>query len=304
MISASAPGKLNLYFGVGALETSGFHDVISLYQAVDVWETVTVEPAADWGVGVSGRIAAEQLPMIPTDRTNLVVRAALTLADYLDFADPQPIRFQILKRIPVSAGLAGGSADAAAALLATDALWCSGVDEAVLADCAAKVGSDVPFALLGGTALGTGRGEKLEPLTSNTKTHWVLIPDFEGLSTPAVYRKLDDLRREAGADPLQFHAPTRPSELIAALQSGDLRSVAEHMHNDLELAAIALKPTLANTIAKAEELGALRAMVSGSGPTVAALCEDADAANRVAAEFIGAIVTSSTSEGSYLELGC
>lgn len=304
MIAASAPGKLNLYFGVGALDSHGFHEVVSLYQAVNVWETVSVEPADEWRVGVSGKAVADQLRMIPTDGTNLVVRAGLELAEQLEFADPQPIHYQIQKQIPVSAGLAGGSADAAAALLATDALWCSGVDEAVLADVASKIGSDVPFALLGGTAIGTGRGEILEPLEIEFKTHWVLIPDLDGLSTPSVYRRLDELRTEAGADPRQYHAPQRPIELITALKNRDLAAVAASMHNDLQQAAIDLKPSIAATIARAEALGGLRAMVSGSGPTVAVLCEDAAAATEIGQQFAGSIVTHSTTEGSYLELGC
>lgn len=304
MIAASAPGKLNLSFGVGALESNGFHSVMSLYQAVDIWETVTVEPADDWGVGVSGKVAAQQLQMIPTDRSNLVVRAGLALAQLLDLANPQPIHYQILKQIPVSAGLAGGSADAAAALLATDALWCSGADEAMLADVASRIGSDIPFALLGGSALGTGRGEILEPLEIDFKTHWVLIPDLDGLSTPTVYRRLDELRSQAGADPKQFHSPERPDALIAALRARDIDAVAEHMHNDLEAAAIDLNPSIATTIERAEALGGLRAMVSGSGPTVAVLCRDASSAELIGAEFAGSIVTQSTIEGSYLEIGC
>lgn len=304
MIAASAPGKLNLSFGVGALDGHGFHSVMSLYQAVDIWETVTVEPAEEWQVGVSGRAISEQLTMIPTDRTNLVVRAGLALAQQLDLAHTQPIHYQILKQIPVSAGLAGGSADAAAALLATDALWCSGLDEATLADVASRLGSDVPFALLGGAALGTGRGEILQPLDLDFKTHWVLIPDLDGLSTPTVYRRLDELRAAAGADPRQFHEPEHPSALIDALRKHDLRGVAEHMHNDLQAAAIDLKPSIAVTIERAEALGGLRAMVSGSGPTVAVLCADADAARALGTEFPRSIVTSSTIEGSYLEMGC
>lgn len=304
MIAASAPGKLNLFFGVGPLRVDGFHDVVSLYQALNVWETVTVEPADEWGVGVSGRVVAEQLAMIPTDRSNLVVRAGLRLAEQAGLTDPGPLHYQILKQIPVSAGMAGGSADAAAALLASDAIWGTDFDEAKLADCAAKLGADVPFSLLGGTALGTGRGDRLERIDSDFKTHWVMIPDLGGLATPLVYRKLDELRAEAGADPMQFHAARRPDELILAMQEQDLELFAKQLHNDLQPAAISLKPSIAETIARAEELGGLRAMISGSGPTVAVLCRDAEAAKEIGSHFASAIVTTSTNEGSYLELGC
>ena len=304
MIAASAPGKLNLYFGVGALDHHGFHDVVSLYQAVDIWETVTVEPDDEWSVGISGKAVAEQLAMIPTDRSNLVVRAGIALAEQLELANPQPIHYQILKQIPVSAGLAGGSADAAAALLATDALWCSGLDEATLADVAARLGSDIPFALLGGTAIGTGRGELLQRLEVAFETHWVLIPDFAGLSTPLVYRRLDELRVAAGADPRQYHSAAQPEALISALKGHDLEGVASHMHNDLQAAAIDLKPSILETIRRAEAMGGLRAMVSGSGPTVAVLCASAADASAIGAEFPGSIVTRSTTEGSYLEMGC
>lgn len=304
MIAASAPAKLNLSFAVGGLRDDGYHSVVSLYQALDVWETVSVETSPDWTVSISGRVAADQLHMIPTDHSNLVVRAGLRLANHLDYQDPQPLNYQILKQVPVSAGLAGGSADAAAALLATDAIWCSGIPADVMAALASELGSDVPFSLLGGTALGTERGENLEPIPNDFVTNWVLIPELSGLSTPLVYQKLDRLRESAGLDPSGVATPQRPTELIEALQGGDLASVARHMHNDLEPAAIALMPSLATTIERATALGGLRAMVSGSGPTVAVLCESAETARALGENFPGSLVTRSTSDGSYLELGC
>jgi 4-diphosphocytidyl-2-C-methyl-D-erythritol kinase len=233
-----------------------------------------------------------------------VVRAGLRLANHLGYTDPQALHYQVLKQIPVSAGLAGGSADAAAALLATDAIWCSGVDSSALAALAGELGSDVPFSLLGGTALGTERGENLEPIPNDVLTHWVLIPELSGLSTPLVYKKLDEMRLSTGLDPSEVATPQRPTELIAALRSGDLGAIALHMHNDLEQAAIALMPSLADTIERATSLGGLRAMVSGSGPTVAVLCESAESAKSLSEQFTGSLVTRSTKDGSYLELGC
>lgn len=304
-VTASAPGKINIYFKVGALQNDGYHEVLSVYQALDLRETVTVSSADAWGVSVSGNISAEQIAAVPTGEENLVVRAAKVIADLADLENPHPVHFEITKIVPVAGGMGGGSADAAAALLAVDELWCSGVDGDALMKSAANLGADIPFSLLGGTAIGVGKGDQLEPIAGVQRLHWVLVTMDAGLSTPRVYAKLDEIRRSRGENPELVATPSEPLELIAALQSGDAREVAKHLHNDLQEAAVALMPELSITMHTGLAAGALAAMVSGSGPTVAMLAESEQAAsaiaNHLAFEGYIAIPTFGPAKGTLME---
>lgn len=281
-VTVSAPGKINIFFKVGALQDNGYHEVLSVYQALDVRETVSVSSADAWNVSVSGALSADQIAAVPTGEDNLVVRAAKTVAELAGLENPHPVNFEITKNVPVAGGMGGGSADAAAALLAVDELWCTGVDGEALLSKAAELGADIPFALLGGTAIGIGKGDDLEPIDGVQELHWVLVPMDAGLSTPRVYAKLDEIRSARGEAPDLVATPSKPSELISALQFGDAREVAKHLHNDLQEAAIALMPELSTTMHAGLAAGALAAMVSGSGPTVAMLTESADAAESIA----------------------
>ncbi len=220
-VTADAPGKINLYFEVGPLQPDGYHDVASVYLALGLRERVTLSPADAWSVAVEGSLSSSQLAGVPTGEDNLVVRAAKLVSALAETQPAHPVHFQIDKSVPVAGGMGGGSADAAAALLAANDLYCSGITTSALMKQAGELGADVPFALMGGVAVGTGRGDALEAIEQVKTTHWVLVPHDGGLSTPSVYQKLDALRVSRGLDPAALTAPSNPSGLMEALQSGD-----------------------------------------------------------------------------------
>lgn len=304
-VSASAPGKINIFFKVGALKSDGYHDVLSVYQALDIRETVKVADSSRWRVSVSGALSEEQIAAVPTGEDNLVVRAAKSIGQLANLTRVSELSFEITKNVPVAGGMGGGSADAAAAMLAVDELWDTQVDGEALMKAAAELGADIPFALLGGTAIGIGRGDKLDPIDDVQKLHWVLVPMDAGLSTPRVYAKLDEMRAAKGQDPTLVPVPEVPYELIDALVHGDAREVAKHLHNDLQDAAVALMPELSITMHAGLAAGALAAMVSGSGPTIAMLAESKGAAesiaNHLAFEGYIAIPTFGPAKGTLLE---
>jgi len=304
-VTASAPGKINIFFKVGALNSDGYHDVLSIYQALDIRETVTVSDSSRWKVSVSGALSEEQIAAVPTGEDNLVVRAAKSIGQLANLTRVSELSFEITKNVPVAGGMGGGSADAAAAMLAVDELWDTQVDGEALMKAAAELGADIPFALLGGTAIGIGRGDKLDPIDDVQKLHWVLVPMDVGLSTPRVYAKLDEMRAAKGQEPTLVPVPQVPHELIDALVHGDAREVAKHLHNDLQEAAVALMPELSITMHAGLAAGALAAMVSGSGPTIAMLAESEEAAesiaNHLAFEGYIAIPTFGPAKGTLLE---
>ncbi len=286
MITASAPGKINLYFAVGPKLASGYHEVCSVYLALNLREEVSVQKASEFKIEVSGNI--NNLASVPTDESNLVAKAAKLVTH-------ETVAFQINKQVPVAGGMGGGSADAAAALLASSELF-----KTELPTNSVTLGADVPFALIGGVALGTGVGENLTPLKMQGELHIVLIPSAGQLSTPVVYSHLDELRENA--DLIPETAPVTPVELIEALATGNVDEIAKHAHNDLQWAALSLKPELQDIIDRAKAAGALTAMVSGSGPTVFAIAHDEMSATQIASEFGGsAIVTTGPSAGAKIE---
>ena len=270
-VTVRVPAKINLHLGVGAPGEDGFHPLMTVFHAVDLHDEVSVSPAGEWSVEVTGDVAG-----VPIDHTNLAVRAGRALAAHhgLDVA----ARIAIHKGIPVAGGMAGGSADAAATLVALDRLWRADSGDRVLFELAAGLGSDVPFGLVGRNALGTGRGEQVEQLPGVEVTRWwVVVPaGGEGLSTPAVYRRHDELRPDAPA------APPAPHRLVAFLDD-PAEALAPLLHNDLQPAALDLRPALAELLAAGEAAGALRGIVSGSGPTCVFLCADEASAHEVAA---------------------
>ncbi|MFE6860288.1 4-(cytidine 5'-diphospho)-2-C-methyl-D-erythritol kinase [Nocardia sp. NPDC057668] len=272
-----APSKVNLHLGVGDLRPDGYHDLTTVFQALSLSDDLEIAPAPALAVTVSG----EGADQVPTDQGNLVWKAAVRLADLGERAPL--VEMAIAKGIPVAGGMAGGSADAAAALLGLNELWELGLVRTELFDIAAELGSDVPFALHGGTALGRGRGEELLPVLCRNTFHWVLALAKGGLSTPAVFHELDRLR--AAGDPPRLDSP---QALLQALASGDPRQLAPLLGNDLQAAALSLKPELRRTLRAGVSAGALAGIVSGSGPTCAFLCENEEAAVEVAAELSGA----------------
>ncbi len=280
-VVASSPAKVNVFFAVGAFLKNGFHEVASCYQALSLREVVSVELEGRFSIDFAGPMAAQCKAAVPNDETNLVYKAGLAIRKLNTNVLPQLVKFVIHKSVPIAGGMAGGSADGAAALVALDKLFGSNLGPQ-LSKVAAKLGSDVPFSLQGGTAIGIGRGEKLSRIETDSILHWVMTPSSVGLSTPEVYRKLDVMRTESGVDVSSLEKPEVPAELVAALVSGDAVEVANYMHNDLEIAALALRPELADTIEAGRKAGALKSMVSGSGPTIAHLAK-----NRIHAEQIG-----------------
>lgn len=275
-VRVRVPAKVNLHLSVGPRRPDGYHELETVYHAISLYDEVTAERADRLELTVTG----EGADVLPTDDRNLAVRAATVLADALDVA-PR-VRLTIRKQIPLSGGLAGGSADAAATLVACDALWGGGLSRDELAGIAAELGSDVPFLVLGGTALGTGRGEIVSPVLTTGTWHWVVAVAATGLSTPRVYAELDRLR-ETGAAPSE--PAGKPDELLAALRQHDPRVLAAALANDMAPAAVALRPVLRRTLAAGTDEGALAALVSGSGPSCVFLAADADHATTIAARL-------------------
>lgn len=264
-VTVRAPAKVNLELAVGGPGEDGYHDLATVFQAVSLTDDVTATRADEISVTVEG-VHADR---VPTDASNLAVRAALLLAERAGIDDG--VALHIRKGIPVAGGMAGGSADAAAALVACDALWHTGLSREHLRGLAAELGSDVPFALLGGTAVGTGRGERLTPALARGEYHWVMALADTGLSTPAVYREIDRLR--AGR---VLPEPRVSDALMQALRSGNAVALGAALSNDLQPAACSLMPDLLRTLEVGEEFGALGGLVSGSGPTVAFLVKDVE----------------------------
>jgi len=289
-ITVRVPAKLNLQLAVGPPRADGYHDLVTVFHAVSLFDQVTVEPAGRDGVTVTG----EGADRVPAGPDNLALRAIAALR--AGTRDGGPVHVTIAKRIPVAAGLAGGSADAAAALVACNELWTAGLSQQQLCAIAATVGSDVAFALLGGTAVGRGRGEQLTPaLAPATRYHWVLAFADGQLSTPAVYAALDRLRESEAQAAAE---PDLDAALMSALRSGHAARVGQRLSNDLQPAAVSLFPALRKTLTTGLELGALGALVAGSGPTCVFLAASAERALELAVSLTGAGVCRSVARVS------
>jgi 4-diphosphocytidyl-2-C-methyl-D-erythritol kinase len=281
-VTVRVPGKVNLYLGVGDRRDDGYHELTTVFHAVSLLDEVTVRTADVLSVEMSG----EGVESLPTDERNLAWKAAELMADHVGRAPD--VAISIEKSIPVAGGMAGGSADAAAVLVAINTLWELGVPRRDLHVLAAQLGSDVPFALHGGTALGTGRGEELATVLARSTFHWVLAFAKGGLSTPAVFAEIDRLRETAGSGRDEPPRLQDPEPVLAALASGDPTELAPLLGNDLAPAALSLDPGLRRTLRAGVEAGALAGIVSGSGPTCAFLCASAASAVDVGAQLAGA----------------
>ncbi|MFG2007346.1 4-(cytidine 5'-diphospho)-2-C-methyl-D-erythritol kinase [Spirillospora sp. NPDC048911] len=282
-MTVRVPAKVNLQLSVGPLRDDGYHDLVNVFHAVSLFDELTAVPAAGLTVTVQtapgSRVAVDG---VPTDDGNLAARAARLVAGRLGVEPAVALR--IRKAIPVAGGMAGGSADAAAALLACARLWDS-PDEPLLSrddllELGAELGSDVPFALIGGTAIGTGRGEQLTPALARGTFHWVFATADGGLSTPAVYAECDRLRDAQGEE---TPWPEVSEELMTALATGDAKALGAALTNDLQAPALLLRPSLRRTLDAGRESGAIGALVSGSGPTCAFLAESVEHAAELAA---------------------
>lgn len=262
-VTVRVPAKLNLQLSVGGPRADGYHDLATVFHAVSLFDDVTALSGDHLTVSVEGEGASD----VPIDDTNLALRAAEALAEHTGVE--AKAHLHIHKGIPVAGGMAGGSADAAGALVALDKLLETHLDRDELQALAATVGSDVPFALVGHTAVGLGRGERLTPALARGRFHWVLAIAAHGLETPGVYAELDRLRDGS------VQAEPRVSDtLMTALRSGDAVALGRAMSNDMQRAAVSLVPELAMTLDVGDEYGALGAVICGSGPTCAFLARD------------------------------
>ena len=269
-VRARAAAKINLHLGVGATRDDGYHELCTVYQAISLFDQVAATPSDGWRVDTRAEPYVDRAA-VPGVGDNIVTRAGALLAELHD-VEPRA-ELLVEKAIPVAGGLAGGSADAAATLVVLDELWDLQTPRAELLELAVQLGSDVPFALLGGTCHGSGRGEVVEPVHDPGEWWWVVVPHRDGLPTPDVYRHFDDMVPDAGE-------PASADGLVRALATGDPRELAARLHNDLQRPAFDLRPELRRLIALGESEGALQGLVSGSGPTCVFLCDsetDADA---------------------------
>jgi 4-diphosphocytidyl-2-C-methyl-D-erythritol kinase len=293
-VIARAPGKINLVLRVGPRRADGYHDLLTCFQAVDIWETVALSPADEFSIAVSGDV---NLGEIPLDGNNLAMKAVAAVARATGRTDA--VAILIDKKVPVGGGMGGGSADAAATLIAINELWHTGLSQVELLTIAAELGSDVPFLLEGGTAIGRGRGEILEPIKSLALS-WVIVPSMEHLATPGVYGRLDELR----ADVDVVLPESLPDAFLDALYRGDPEALAPHLINDMAQASLDLEPELEATLEMGITSGALAVMVSGSGPTCAMLARDQNHAQAIQAACSDreryAVVTSSPARGAHL----
>lgn len=273
-VTARAPGKVNLTLAVGELAADGYHPLATTFMALDLYEDV--EAVAAEGLSLCYAPGPIDTSRLETGEANLAMRAARLLAD--ETGHPANAALRITKRVPIAGGMGGGSADAAAALVACDALWRTRLTREDLCALAAKLGSDVPFALYGGVAIGTGRGDELTCALTEGRFEWVLCFSDQGMSTPATYRSLDEHRATFGELLGPTAEPEVPESVLTALRNGDVRLLAECLVNDLQAPALRLRPELADTLEFGETHGALAGIVSGSGPTLAFLAEGAASA--------------------------
>jgi 4-diphosphocytidyl-2-C-methyl-D-erythritol kinase len=275
-VTVRAPAKVNLHLSVGSLRKDRFHELVTVYHAVSLYDEVVVEPADELSVTVVGEGAAE----VPVGAGNLAVRAVRAVGALVG-REPH-VHITVRKGIPVAGGLAGGSADAAAALVAVDHLWGGALDRITLEGLAAGLGSDVAFLLHGGSALGTGRGEAISPVLGRGDYHWVLAVAESGLSTPAVYAELDTMRERAEVEPI-----AGPDGVLSALRAGDAVALGRSLANDLQPATLRMRPQLQRVLDAGRELGAVGGIVSGSGPTIALLARTPGDSVRIASALSG-----------------
>ena len=265
-VTVRVPAKVNLQLSVGPREEDGYHNLVSVFQAISIYDDVTITKTHA-GSGITISIIGDHTHGVPADATNLAVKAAHLIEKEYDFEIDAHI--EVKKSIPVAGGMAGGSADAAAVIVGLDALYTLMMTRDEMFELGSQLGSDVPFMISGGTAIGQGHGDQLTAALSRGTYHWVIALSSVGLSTPAVYAECDRLR--AGST---ISAPQINDQLMQSLLASNSKAVGRALHNDLQPGACSLRPALTLVLGVGEEYGALGAIVSGSGPTVAFLVED------------------------------
>ena len=265
-VVARVPAKVNLQLSVGPLGSDGFHEVTTVFQAISLFDDVTVATAPD-GDGINISISGQTSSGVPTDSSNLAVKAAELMIKNYNL--PTDLIIKLKKEIPVAGGMAGGSADAAGVIVGLDSLFELGLSRDEMEIVGSKIGSDVPFSICGGVAIGTGRGDQITPALSKGSYNWVLALSGQGLSTPSVYQECDRLR-----EGLSISAPLVSEPLMQALRAGDSKALGKALTNELQPAACSLRPALRLVLDVGIDYGALGGIVSGSGPTVAFLVSD------------------------------
>ena len=271
-VNVRVPAKINLCLAVGPVRDDGYHPLATVYQAVDLHDEVKASPRDDEQITVtvhSDLDARSEVAVVPEDDDNLAVRAARLLRERT--GSTQGVDLSIRKVIPVAGGMAGGSADAAASLVACNEAWGTGLSRQALEVLAARLGSDVPFLLHGGNAIGGGRGETVSPVLARGSYHWVFAMAHDGLSTKAVFAEFDRINADRTVPD-----PVVPDALLAALRAGDAEALGRALSNDLTEAALSLRPELSDTLSIGIEAGALGSILSGSGPTALFLASDAE----------------------------
>lgn len=265
-VVARVPAKVNLQLSVGPLGSDGFHEVTTVFQAISLFDDVTVATAPE-GDGIKISITGQTSSGVPADSSNLAVKAAELMIKNYDL--PADLIIKLKKEIPVAGGMAGGSADAAGVIVGLDSLFELGLSRDEMEIVGSKIGSDVPFSICGGVAIGTGRGDQITPALSKGSYNWVLALSGQGLSTPSVYQECDRLR-----EGLSISAPLVSEPLMQALRAGDAKALGKALTNELQPAACSLRPALRLVLDVGIDYGALGGIVSGSGPTVAFLVSD------------------------------
>ncbi|ASY24260.1 4-diphosphocytidyl-2-C-methyl-D-erythritol kinase [Candidatus Nanopelagicus abundans] len=265
-VIARVPAKVNLQLAVGPLGTDGFHEVTTVFQAISLFDDVTVETAAE-NNGISIQVTGQTSTGVPSDSSNLAVKAATLMIKNYDL--PSDINIKLKKEIPVAGGMAGGSADAAGVIVGLDSLFELGLSRDEMEMVGSKIGTDVPFSICGGVAIGTGRGDQITPALFKGSYNWVLALSGQGLATPSVYAECDRLR-----EGLSISTPVVSEHLMQALRAGDAKALGKSLSNDLQPAACSLRPALRLVLDVGLDYGALGGIVSGSGPTVAFLVKD------------------------------
>ena len=267
-VTARVPAKVNLQLSVGPLGADGFHEVTTVFQAISLFDDVTVA-TAEKGEGIKISITGQTSGGVPTDNSNLAVKAAQLMIKNYDL--PEDLVIKLKKEIPVAGGMAGGSADASGVIVGLDSLFELGLSRDVMESVGSKIGSDVPFSICGGVAIGTGRGDQITPALAKGSYNWVLALSGQGLATPSVYQECDRLR-----EGLSIAAPVVSEPLMQALRAGDAKALGKALTNELQPAACSLRPALRLVLDVGVDYGALGGIVSGSGPTVAFLVSDDD----------------------------
>jgi len=265
-VIARVPAKVNLQLAVGPLGNDGFHEVTTVFQAISLFDDVTVETAAE-NNGISIQVTGQTSTGVPSDSSNLAVKAATLMIKNYDL--PNDLSIKLKKEIPVAGGMAGGSADAAGVIVGLDSLFELGLSRDEMEMVGSKIGADVPFSICGGVAIGTGRGDQITPALFKGSYNWVLALSGQGLATPSVYAECDRLR-----EGLSISTPVVSEQLMQALRAGDAKALGKSLSNDLQPAACSLRPALRLVLDVGLDYGALGGIVSGSGPTVAFLVKD------------------------------